>query len=165
MRNFWFSLDRAIASCLILLLMVPVSNAASSQETTTQGTPQAATPKGTGQPDSSSKQTAVPAESDALPDSPGSLREVAVDATSQQSTPQQLQQNSPREPVGTAAAESVETTGVAASNPAGAAIAPAKQRRTRSFLIKVGALVGAGAAIGAVAALSSGSPSRPPGSR
>jgi hypothetical protein len=164
MKNFWFSLNRAIVSGLVLLVMVPVSNAASPQQTTTQTTPQTATPTGGDQPDSSTSQTAVPKQLDSLPDSPGSRREVALDAKSQQSMPQQLQQNGTREPVGTAAAESVETTGVAASNPAGAAIAPAKQRRTRSFLIKVGALVGAGAAVGAVAALASGSPSRPPGS-
>jgi hypothetical protein len=70
-----------------------------------------------------------------------------------------------QKPVGTAAAEKPVTTGVAASNPAGAAIAPAKQRRVRSLVIKIAALAGAGVAIGTVAALSSASPSRPPGSR
>lgn len=76
----------------------------------------------------------------------------------------QQQQQSPHDPRGTAAAESVPTTGIAASRPAGAAVAPAKQRRVRSILIKVGALVGAGVAIGTTMALSQGSPSRPPGS-
>jgi hypothetical protein len=66
--------------------------------------------------------------------------------------------------VGTAAAEPLPITGVAASRPAGAALAPARQRRVRSVLIRVGALVGAGAAIGTTMALSQGSPSRPPGS-
>jgi cell division protein FtsN len=70
----------------------------------------------------------------------------------------------PHEPVGTAAAESVQTTGVAAFRPAGAAAAPAKQRRARSILIKVGALVGVGVAVGTTMALSQGSPSKPPGS-
>ena len=69
----------------------------------------------------------------------------------------------PDEPVGTAAAESIQTTGVAASRPAGAAVAPAKQRRMRSILIKVGALVGVGVAVGTTMALSKGSPSKPPG--
>lgn len=100
----------------------------------------------------------------ALPDSPGSTRLQAL-VQSPQSNGQQSSSKGTQEPVGTAAAESVETTGVAASNPAGAAIAPAKQRRTRAILIKVGALVGAGVAIGTVAALSSASPSRPPGAR
>jgi hypothetical protein len=89
--------------------------------------------------------------------------------SSQPSTPpsaqsQQTQQpQTPREPVGTAAAETIQTTGVAASRPAGAALAPAKQRRVRSILIKVGALVAVGAAVGTTMALSKGSPSNPPG--
>lgn len=88
-------------------------------------------------------------------------------AQSQSSPPpaQSQPQSSPApKPVGTAAAEAPSTTGVAASNPAGAAIAPAKQRRTRELFIKVGAIVGAGVAVGAVAALASASPSKPPGS-
>jgi hypothetical protein len=51
--------------------------------------------------------------------------------------------------------------GVAASRPAGAAIAPAKQRRVRTILISLGVIAGAGIAVGSVAALSHGSPSRP----
>jgi len=70
----------------------------------------------------------------------------------------------PQKPLGTAAAEGTSVTGVAASNASGAAIAPAKQKRLRSLIIKVGAIVGAGVAIGTVAALSAGSPSKPPGS-
>jgi hypothetical protein len=74
-------------------------------------------------------------------------------------------ENTPdQKPVGTAAAEKPATTGIAASDAAGAAIAPAKQRRSRSLLIKVGAIVGAGVAVGTVVALSSASPNRPPGS-
>jgi hypothetical protein len=80
------------------------------------------------------------------------------------SNPQPPPQAKTQKPVGTAAAEVESTTGHAAFKPAGAAIAPAKQRRTRMMLIKIGALVGAGVAIGSVAALSSASPSRPPGS-
>ena len=84
-------------------------------------------------------------------------------AQSQQTSPEPPPQQAPREPVGTAAAESIQTTGVAASRPAGAAVAPAKQRRVRSILIKVGALVGVGVAVGTTMALSQGSPSKPPG--
>ena len=73
----------------------------------------------------------------------------------------QSQQNGTKKPVGTAAAPYEKTTGVAASRPAGAVIAPAKQRRVRSFLIKIGVVAGAGIAFGAVAALSHASPSRP----
>jgi hypothetical protein len=64
-------------------------------------------------------------------------------------------------PVGTAAAPYEPTVGIAASRPAGAAIAPAKQRRVRTILISLGVIAGAGIAVGSVAALSHGSPSRP----
>ena len=67
------------------------------------------------------------------------------------------------EPVGAATAESVPTTGGAAAKPAGVAIAPAKQHQTRSWLIKVGAVLAAGAALGTVYALSHGTSSTPPG--
>jgi hypothetical protein len=69
----------------------------------------------------------------------------------------------PHQPLGTAAAESIPTMGIAASQPAGAAVAPAKQRRVRTILIRVGAVVAGAAAVGVVVALSEGSPSRPPG--
>jgi hypothetical protein len=52
---------------------------------------------------------------------------------------------------------------VTAAQPAGAAIAPAKQRRVRTIVLKVGAILGAGAAIGTVVALSAATPSKPPG--
>jgi anti-anti-sigma regulatory factor len=87
------------------------------------------------------------------PDSPGTVRSQA---------PAQ-QQPADTTPVGTAAAELTTTSGVAASRPAGAAFAPAKQHRVRTIVISMGAILGAGIAIGTVAALSQGSPSKPPG--
>jgi hypothetical protein len=66
-------------------------------------------------------------------------------------------------PVGTAAAEAPKVSGVTAAQPAGVAIAPAKQRRVRILVLKVGAIIGAGAAIGTVVALSAATPSKPPG--
>lgn len=104
-----------------------------------------------------------------VPDSPGAIKALPSPAASEQSptlsTYARLQEQSPgpQEPLGTAAAESAPTTGVAASRPAGAALAPAKQRRVRSILIRVGVVVGIGAAVGTVVALSEASPSRPPG--
>ena len=68
-----------------------------------------------------------------------------------------------QKPVGTAAAEAPRATGVAASQPAGVAIAPAKQHRVRTIVIKVGAIVGAGVAVGTVVALTEGTSSKPPG--
>jgi len=66
-------------------------------------------------------------------------------------------------PVGTAAAEAPKAVGITGAQPAGVAIAPAKQRRVRVILLKVGAIIGAGAAIGTVIALSAATPSKPPG--
>jgi len=111
-------------------------------------------------------------------DSDGQTAPLSVDApqpqqaaqppTAQQSAPSgtpqsglEQQQSGGANPVGTAAAPYEKPSGVAASRPAGAAIAPAKQRRVRSFLIKMGVVVGAGVAVGTVLALSHGSPSRP----
>lgn len=83
-----------------------------------------------------------------------------IGGDSQLAVPEQQQNNSAR-PVGTAAAPYEKATGVPASRPAGAVIAPAKQRRVRSFLIKVGVILGAAVAVGTVVALTKGSPSRP----
>ena len=71
----------------------------------------------------------------------------------------------PIDPQGAATAETAPTLGGAASKPAGAAIAPAKQRQIRSFLIKLGAIAGAGVAFGTVYALTRGTSSTPPGAK
>lgn len=73
------------------------------------------------------------------------------------------QQPNQTEPVGAAAAEKGRTAGGAASRPAGAAIAPAKQHQMRSLLLKLGAIAGVGAAVGIVYGLSRSTPSTPPG--
>jgi hypothetical protein len=80
-----------------------------------------------------------------------------------QSQSSQAPSSSPQRPVGTAAAETSNASGVAASQPAGVAIAPAKQRRVRTIVLRVGALVGAGVAVGTVVALTQATPSKPPG--
>jgi hypothetical protein len=98
------------------------------------------------------------------PDNPEPVRSLSDDKTGQSNVVPgsvQPQQDSALKPVGTAAAPYMKTTGVAASRPAGAVIAPAKQHRARSILIRVGVVVGAAAAIGTVALLSGASPSRP----
>ena len=46
---------------------------------------------------------------------------------------------------------------------AGVAVAPAKQRRVRTIVIRVGAIVGAGVAVGSVVALTAATSSKPPG--
>jgi hypothetical protein len=99
-----------------------------------------------------------------LPDSPGAVSAQSNSAP-QTSSPSSAKQEQPQsEPSGTAVAPQPQVSGGAASKPAGAAIAPPKQRRTRSLLIKFGFIAGAGAALGTVAALSAASPGRVPGS-
>jgi hypothetical protein len=109
-------------------------------------------------PQSPSSAPAVP-----VPDMPAAASSPS-DPASNESPVGGSQQTVVHQPVGTAAAEALPITGVATSRPAGAALAPARQRRVRSVLIRVGSLVGAGVAIGTTMALSQGSPSRPPGS-
>jgi anti-anti-sigma factor len=160
-------LRRQIAGCLMLLLVAPLAAAAPSpqQETVPSQQVEGASSTKPGPKTSGSGATDVqaePSQPETLPNSPGTVRSQTVDddrlPSGQQPSPKQ---NGTQEPLGTAAAEYVKTTGVAASRPAGAAIAPAKQRRARSILIKVGVIAGAGVAVGAVVALSSASPSRP----
>jgi len=167
-------LTRQIAGCLVLLLLLvaPLAAAAAQQQETSSSrqtnvsTAQAQVPA----QDSDSgarKSNYEPFQPQALPDSPDTVRSQSAGGNqllnASQPSPNQ-QQDVPQEPVGTAAAEFIKTTGVAASKPAGSAIAPAKQRRARSILIKVAAIAGAGVAVGAVVALSAASPSRPVGS-
>jgi hypothetical protein len=84
-------------------------------------------------------------------------------ATPQAPQPRQQPKTQQTEPQGAATAERVPTAGGTAAKPAGVAIAPAKQHRTRSLLIKFGALAAAGVAAGTIYALSRGTPSTPPG--
>jgi hypothetical protein len=111
-----------------------------------------------------------------LPDSPGTewaklqATSPAQDNQQQSTTPAQStaqpsegQDQKPQRPVGTAAAEAPKVSGVTAAEPAGVAIAPAKQRRVRTIVLKVGAIIGAGAALGTVIALTEATPSKPPG--
>jgi hypothetical protein len=111
--------------------------------------------------DTSSSSTSQPEASTSSADA-ASSKEISQDQSPDAlpSAPQQ-QQNGNSNPVGTAAAPYEKTTGVAASRPAGAVVAPAKQKRSRSFLIRVGLVIGACVAVGTVVALSAGSPSRP----
>ena len=97
-----------------------------------------------------------------LPENPG--RNNPPPPAANAPAPAQSGQGQKPEPNGTAVAPEVGTTGGAASKPAGVALAPPKQRRARSLLIKLGVLAGAGIAIGTVVGLSAASPSRVPNS-
>jgi hypothetical protein len=109
-----------------------------------------------------------------LPDSPGAILAQAQtptnpppnqSSTSSQAPPQNQSSPTqpPQKPVGTAAAEAPSTSGVAASQPAGVAIAPAKQRRARTIIIRTGAIIGAAVGIGVVVGLTEATSSKPPG--
>lgn len=111
-------------------------------------------------------------EQQTLPNAPSSTQQPSTTVLGpdgqpvQQQTTQSQQPATPSspQPLGTAAAEKARTAGGAASRPAGTAIAPAKQRQVRSFLIKMGLIAAGGVALGTVYALTKGSPSKPPGS-
>jgi hypothetical protein len=162
--TLWFY--RQIAIGLMMLLAAPLGVAA-QQAPAAQPAPNSVA--GAAQPaaaaDASKTQVADAAEPQPLPESPNPAPPQTTTApqnssSSQPATPQQ-QQPAPQQPLGTAVAPSEPASGIAASRPAGAAIAPARQKRTRSFMIKVGLLMGAAVAVGTVVALSSASPSRP----
>jgi hypothetical protein len=99
------------------------------------------------------------------PQAPDIKESLRVQQTQEAAKTQHPDSEALLQPQGAAAARVQPTTGTAAAQPAGAAIAPVRQKRSRSFLIRMGVLAAAGIAVGSVAALSSGSPSKPPGSR
>lgn len=125
-------LNKVIAGCLACMLMAPASEAFAAPA-----------------------QNAAPAAGTAAPAQPAGAQNPPSAA---QTAPDQPPAN---KPLGTAVAPYEGTSGVTGSRPAGAVIAPAKQRRVRAFLIKIGVVVGAAAAVGTVVALSHSSPSQP----
>lgn len=165
-KNFLF------ATCCVLAL--GLSGNAFSQEGQQTVPQEAATTQAAAIPASQPEQAAL----SELPDSPGASLASAQDAqqgsSSQPATAATLQAaqsqataqdqtQKPEHPVGTAAAEAPKVNGVTAAQPAGVAIAPAKQRRVRTIVLRVGAIVGAGVALGSVIALTAGTSSKPPG--
>jgi hypothetical protein len=159
--NNW--LFRPIAVVLVLWLVFPASElgtAAAQQAVAAQRAANAPSQEGPAANDANGSMTSR----NALPDTPEPVSAQAEpqggrDSSSQSSSSQQQQE--PAQPVGTAAAPYEKTMGIAASRPAGAAIAPAKQRRVRTILISVGVIVAAGVAVGSVAGLSHASSSHP----
>ena len=163
-------LRRAIAFSLVIVIAVPFAEAATalpqeavSGQQAQRVTPVPSEPEGSGS--RAVKADSETSSSDAtLPNSPSPAQSQSASQGGQTVTSQsagEQQQEAHPKPVGSAAAPFERTTGVAASMPAGAVIAPAKQRRARSILIRVSIVVGAAVAIGTVVALSHGSPNRP----
>lgn len=105
-----------------------------------------------------------------LPDSPSAVQagmqnaQQSGSSSSAQTAPSPAEQDQKTQrPAGTAAAQAPLVSGITAAQPAGIAIAPAKQHRVRTIALRVGAILGAGAAVGATVALTAGTPSKPPG--
>jgi hypothetical protein len=158
-------LEQQISFCLVMLLVVPIGEAATIPLQRERGAAGSAVTTKPRSQNVGPENTTV-AESSAsasYPDSPSTIWAQTADQSQETATPQSTQtkdKDSAPVPVGTAAAP-YEKSGVPASRPAGAAIAPAKQRRIRSFAIRTALVVGAVVAIGVVTAASLSSPSRP----
>jgi hypothetical protein len=145
MRSFKIQLRQELAICLMISLAAPL------------GTPVLAQQAAPSQQSASSSSQPAPV---AQP-GPNSSQSGNANPQADRQQPAQASQQSGSAPVGTAVAPYEKGVGVAASRPAGVVIAPAKQRRTRSLLIRVGLVVGAAVAVGTVIGLSKASPSEP----
>ena len=146
--------SRQIAATLVLMVAAQMSEAAAlpvQQEQQPADTQQQAQPQTSAATPAEVPQAPAPA-SQQNPDQ----AEPGFASRSQDAQPQDSQK-----PVGTAAGPYSRPTGVAGSRPAGAAIAPAKQRRVKAIVIRISLIVAGAAAAGAVIGLSKGSPSRP----
>jgi hypothetical protein len=162
--NRW--LGRHMAALLIVTLVVPASHMGSSMaQQTALKRPEAQSDTTIAVSASGGHRSGEIALSEsALPDNPEPAIPQTPDENGQAASPPpdgSQSQDNIRKPVGTAAAPYEPTVGIAASRPAGAAIAPGKQRRVRTIVISLAVIAGAAIAVGSVAALSHGSPSHP----
>jgi len=155
----WAYGTRSVARGLIALLMLQGAMAADAQQQPAQQQQPSTPPQSRA---SNAEQTSAP------PMMPGETpANRAEDSLPSAPVPQASQQQAPaqaagqQQPVGTAAAPYEKPTGVPGSRPAGAVIAPAKQRRVRAIVISIGIVLAAGAAVGAVVGLSKASHSQP----
>ena len=157
------------SSLLAFLFMPSTAGFASTPSSLPDNTERQITSTGQAQPKASDSLLAKPGKNTAhstleYPENPAPRTSFANGQSSQsdapQSAPQTLNQPTSNVPVGTAAAPQEKPAGATATRPAGAVIAPAKQRRARFILIRVGVIAGAAVAIGTVVLLSSASPSR-----
>ena len=155
MKILSYRIGKQIAVCLVLSLALTMSAVAEATPSPVFNPQQSQSAPAQDQSQPSGIQTQS-AQSTA-PQTPA-----PQSTTPQAGTDQSAQsQSGLTKPVGTAAAPSEPVTGVAATRPVGAAIAPAKQRRARTILIRMSIVIGAAVAVGTVVALSKASPSRP----
>ena len=157
MKNPTKRLWRYTAECLVFVLILSLSNSVAAYPQSSFFQQATSTDPATPQTDNTAG--AVPQSASQTGQELQQGRDTKSTETGQRVAAQQQEGSS--QPVGVAAAPYEKSTAITASRPAGAAIAPAKQRRTRSILIKTGLLVGACVAVGTVVALSKGSPSQP----
>ena len=164
---------RHIASMLIALLATPLAGVAAApmrqplpnQQQASQQQPERTVPDNA--QDAKGQAKKITAEVNQSTNTDADIQGTPAVTPSQTSEPGSQQSNSTQQPnenpnpLGTAAAPNEKTTGVAASKPAGAVIAPGKQKRARSLVIRVGVILAAVVAVGTVAALSHGSSGRP----
>jgi hypothetical protein len=145
--------------CLLTFGQTQISQAMAQEP----ASPQQAVPSEGTTASAGPAETAKHVESDQLPSAPNpqlALVAQQSQAPQQPTTPPQ-QSTEPQQPVGTAAAPYEKPTGVPGSRPAGAAIAPAKQRRVRAIVISIGLILAGAGAVGAVVGLSKASHSQP----
>ena len=167
MKRCYARLLCIVLACVLSGILAPVSSLAQAPAGAGQAQPQDQTPAQDQQQDRQQQEDKASQEiinRNHLPDTPSASKPQI-----QEETTPSAQQGGPKvpavEPSGTAAAQAGRITGSAGSRPAGAAIAPAKQRQVRSLVIKLGAIAGAGIALGTVAALSKATPPKPPGAQ
>ena len=147
-----------VVSTIVSLFVVQTPVFASQQTSSAAASQQASQSTAGSSPSQNSQPAAsTPESSSTLPDAP----QPAQSQSNSRASGSQEQQA----PAGAAAAKAPRVQGAPASEPVGAAIAPAKQSQRRSLWIKVGLVAGAGIALGTALALSKGSPSRPPGAQ
>jgi hypothetical protein len=147
-------------------ILAPVSSLAQAPAAPEQAQPQDQTPAQDQQQDRQQQEDKASQEiinRNHLPDTPSATKPQIQEETTPSA--QAAPKTPAVEPSGTAAAQAGKISGSAGSRPAGAAIAPAKQRQVRSLVIKLGAIAGAGIALGTVAALSKATPAKPPGAQ
>jgi cobalamin biosynthesis Mg chelatase CobN len=162
--------ERLVGSCLVLMLAAPTAKAAvmpwqdAAPARQEQSTPSSGVEEA-GSDSESGKQIVNPSQSEAtLPDAPEVAQSTSTGSNGSNGSTQpsqDQQRNDAAQPVGTAAAPAVKSTGVAGSRVSGAAIAPAKQRRVHTFLISAAVIAAACVAVGTVVALTHATPSQP----
>ena len=152
---------RTVAISLAITFVVPFGEAGTPPQQASTVQPGGQTQA---QPPESALNVAPASQAEGVPENPSPAPSATEGELRQAALPQESsgpQQTASREPLGTAAAPYEKPVGVPASRPAGAAIAPAKQKRRSSIGIKLGLLVATGVAVGTVVGLSSASSSRP----